>query len=105
MIEAFKATLEEIYLADLVILVVDGSEEVQEILRKYRSSMEVLREYPVKIITALNKVDLLDGGELEKRLEFLSSLPQPVVPISALKRINLEVLVDTIVANLRGGNG
>ncbi|MEM3401810.1 MAG: GTPase HflX [Candidatus Hadarchaeales archaeon] len=105
MVEAFKATLEEIYLADLVILVVDGSDEVQDIMRKYRASMEVLREYPVKIITALNKIDLLDDGELEKRLEFLSTLPQPVVPISALKGTNLDVLVDTIVASLRGGDG
>lgn len=105
MIEAFKATLEEIYLADLVVLVIDGAEEIQEILRKYRASIEVLQEYPVKIITALNKIDLLTEDEVGRRLEFLSSLPQPIIPISAFRRTNLEALTNTIIANLRNADG
>jgi len=42
MVEAFHSTLEEIALADCILLVVDASEPVPEIERKLRSSLRVL---------------------------------------------------------------
>jgi GTP-binding protein HflX len=97
--EAFKATLEEIYLADLVVLIVDGSDPIPELLRKYQASLQALSEYPVRSVVALNKVDLVDEKEVQKKLELLNSFSSNVVPISALRKSNLGPLVDLILAN------
>jgi GTP-binding protein HflX len=99
LVEAFKATLEEIYLADLVVLLVDGIDPIPELLRKYRTSLQVLAEYPVKVVVALNKVDLMERDDVQKKLELLNSFSSSVVPISALKKSNLGTLVDLIMAN------
>lgn len=100
LIEAFKATLEEIYLADLVVLIVDISEPIHEILRKLRASREILAEYPVKVVTALNKIDLLSQAELQRRLEVLRGITQDAVPISAAKGTNLGSLLNVIRSNI-----
>lgn len=100
LIEAFKATLEEIYLADLVLLVVDGSDTVPELLRKFRTSRGVLLEYSVKVIAVLNKMDLVSPDELKRKLDVLENLSQRVVPISAKKGTNLGTLLDTVRANV-----
>ncbi len=99
MIEAFKATLEEIYLADLVLLVVDASDEVPELIRKLRTSIKVLARYPVKVITALNKVDLITKEELEQKEEVIHNLTSTVVPISAARGENLNALLEVIRTN------
>ncbi len=100
LVEAFKATLEEIYLADLVVLLVDASDPVPELIRKFRVSREVLAEYPVKVITTLNKVDLISKEDLERKLEVLHDLSSSVVPISATKSTNLPAFLDVIRANV-----
>ncbi|MDI6820122.1 MAG: GTPase HflX [Candidatus Hodarchaeaceae archaeon] len=96
MVEAFKATLEEIYLADLVVLVVDVSEPMHEVLRKLQASREILAEYPVNVVTALNKIDLLSRAELEHRLELLRDISSMIVPISAAHGTNLDLLLDVL---------
>jgi len=96
-VEAFKATLEEIYLADVIVLVVDGSDPVHEIMRKYRTSMQFLKDVGAKIVVAFNKIDLVrDRQELEDKLYLLNSAAETVVPISALKGENLETLVEIL---------
>jgi len=96
-VEAFKATLEEIYLADVIILVVDGSDPIHEMMRKYRTSMQFLKDVNAKIVVVLNKIDLIkDRLELENRLYLLNSAAGTVVPISALTGENLEALVEVL---------
>jgi GTP-binding protein HflX len=102
MIEAFKATLEEIYLADLVLLVLDAAEPLEDIVRKFRTSREVLAEYPVKVVTVMNKIDLLPPEKLGQRLELMKQLSPHVVPISALKRVNLPSLLELVRKNIFG---
>ncbi|MBA7502488.1 GTPase HflX [subsurface metagenome] len=102
LVEAFKATLEEIYLADLVVLVLDVAEPLPEILRKFRASREVLAEYPVRVVAALNKVDLIPREELERKLKTLSDVTMFAIPISALKRTNLNSLIEIIRTNVFG---
>jgi GTP-binding protein HflX len=97
--EAFKATLEEIYLADLVVLLVDASDSVPEMIRKLRTSQKVLEEYSVKTITALNKIDLVSKEDLERKMEVLHSMTNTVVPISAAHGINLDALLEVIRAH------
>ena len=100
LVEAFKATLEEIYLADLVVLVLDISEPIHEILRKLRTSREVLSEYKVKVITALNKIDMLPPEELEYKLQVLGDAVQSPTPISALKGVNIDHMINSICSNI-----
>jgi GTP-binding protein HflX len=103
LIEAFKATLEEIYLADLVVLVVDVSEPLHEILLKLKASRDILAEYPVKVVGALNKIDLVSKAELERRLEVIGSILPGAVPISAARGANLEQLMEVVRKNIFGG--
>ena len=66
LVESFKSTLEELTYADLVLLVVDASEDVESISIKLESCRETLSDLevdPTKILLVLNKIDLLaDGG-------------------------------------------
>ncbi|TEU15174.1 MAG: GTPase HflX [Hadesarchaea archaeon] len=104
LVEAFKATLEEIYLADLVVLVLDVADPLPEIIRKFRASRKVLAEYPVRVVAALNKVDLIPQEELERKLEALNYLTTSATPISALERTNLGSLIEMIRTNVfKGG--
>ena len=102
LIEAFKATLEEIYLADLVLLIVDAADPLPELLRKLRASREVLAEHPVRAITTLNKIDLIPKEELDGKLEVLRDFSGELIPISASERMNLDPLIEAIRANVFG---
>jgi len=100
MVEAFKATLEEIYLADLVVLILDIADPVDEMLRKLRASREILKEYPVKVITAINKIDKLSPTEVERRIGMLQTMPGEIVPISAMRGENIPQLMEAIRTNV-----
>lgn len=69
MIESFKYTLDEIFFADLVVLVVDSSDPVDEMLRKIDSCIRILYPEvdPSRMIVVLNKIDLIDSG-LDQKL-------------------------------------
>jgi GTP-binding protein HflX len=96
MVEAFKAVLEEIHSSDLVLLMVDGSDPMSEILRKLKVSLEILSQKELRILILLNKMDLLSPSELEEKMEVLGRLPLPVLPISAKEGRNLDLLVEEI---------
>ncbi len=94
-IEAFKSTLEEITLADLIILVVDVSEPIQEIIRKINTANKVLGEVSAAekpIITALNKIDKLSSKEIKEKMSKIIEHVSNPVPISALYGYNLDKL-------------
>lgn len=96
MIEAFKSTLDELTYASLVLLVLDISEPVDEIARKYASSLDVIREFQVpttKIIYVLNKVDMIsieDAFGKAGQLGILDS--KRVLPVSAKTGYNVDQL-------------
>ncbi len=96
MIEAFRATFENIYNSDLTLLVVDVSEEIDEISSKMASSYEILGEKP-KILVVLNKIDLLSKEELRERIEELKRrglLPlDRYVPVSAKTGEGIQELI------------
>ncbi len=60
MIESFKSTIDEVYFADLVLLVVDCSDSMEEIQRKLVTSREVLfpEVDPHSLVLVLSKKDL-----------------------------------------------
>lgn len=110
-IEAFYATLEEVVEADLIINVVDISKPLEEVENEIKTCSEVLEKLGVKdkaIVYAFNKIDKLGDSYLavvEKARTFIKS-SSTVVPISCIKKINIDVLLDKIAEELRKhGNG
>jgi GTP-binding protein HflX len=99
LIEAFKATLEEVVEADLLIHVLDVSNPL--VKQHHRAVMEVLRQLKADtkpMITALNKIDLLGDISLLNRMkeDFLN----PVL-ISAKLGKNLDKLQAKIGENFQ----
>ena len=97
LVESFKSTLDAVYRADLVLLVVDVSEPVEEIREKLVTSHDTLYERnEAPIVTVLNKVDLVDDEEIQRKQQALSALaPNPVV-VSARTGDNIETLHERI---------
>ncbi|MBS3760215.1 MAG: GTPase HflX, partial [Halodesulfurarchaeum sp.] len=73
LVESFKSTLESVYRADLVLLIVDVSEPIEEIREKLMTSHDTLYERnEAPIVTVLNKVDQVEPEELRDKREALS---------------------------------
>lgn len=96
MIEAFKSTLDELTYANLVLLVLDISEQIDEIERKLESSLDVINEFEVpdtKIIYVLNKVDLTTVEDAFNKAGQLGLLDtKRVIPVSAKTGYNINQL-------------
>ena len=101
LVESFKSTLDAVYRADLVLLVVDVSESIEEIREKVVTSHDTLYERnEAPIVTVLNKCDKVDDEEIDRTREALSSLaPNPVV-VSARTGENVDELRERIDAEL-----
>jgi len=105
LIESFYTTLEEINNSDIIILVLDASEELEEVNRKIRACFDVLESigaYLKPMVVAFNKIDLLSPEDVKMRIEELSWIKKPLVPISAKKGWNIDALVKTILDILPG---
>lgn len=95
LVEAFRATLEEVVEADLLIHVVDASSDSW--LSEKISTLQTLRELEVDqspIITALNKWDLVP----EENQEAILNRNPDAVTISALTGFGLDELREEIAA-------
>ncbi|MDD5020387.1 MAG: GTPase HflX [Candidatus Omnitrophica bacterium] len=100
LVEAFKATLEEVVQADLLVHVLDVSSPY--VGEHYESVCDVLEElgaHDKKVVLALNKIDLMDDKERVKRFE--KRYPGAVA-ISALQKRNLDELVRHMERHLAG---
>ncbi len=98
LVEAFKSTLEEIVLSDLIIHVVDVSSEDLE--NEIVTTDIVLRELGLKNfnkIFVFNKIDKLDNKNKEfVQNTFRERYGDDVVFISATQRINIDLLLKLI---------
>jgi GTP-binding protein HflX len=98
LIAAFRATLEEVVEADVLLEIVDVSHE--NAIEQSETVNEILTELHAADkphVTALNKIDLLVGAGLVPALDTLdTSLYPNAVAISALKQTGLEVLQEKI---------
>ena len=75
MIDAFKSTLEELAHTDVVIVVVDISDSLFDLKKKFASCMRTLNELEVegnKLAFALNKMDLSKSDEIMNKIEMLN---------------------------------
>ncbi|APX95937.1 GTPase HflX [Natronorubrum daqingense] len=97
LVESFKSTLDSVYRADLVLLVVDVSEDVDEIHEKLVTSHDTLYERnEAPIVTVLNKIDKVDEDELAEKREALSSLAPNPVAVSGKTGANVDALLERI---------
>lgn len=95
--EAFRATLEELESADLLVLVCDASHpEVEEQVDAVRSILHEMDLGDISSVLVLNKWDKLDE---EGRAAMRNLYPEGI-PAVAVKRGSLEPLVDAILANI-----
>jgi len=98
LVAAFRATLEEIAEADLLLHVIDGSHENAE--NQKRTVLETLEEIgagEIPILTVYNKVDLLD----EENLQELKNLADPsAIFISAKDGNGFTELIEAIAAGV-----
>ncbi|HEU5487994.1 MAG TPA: GTPase HflX [Candidatus Nitrosotalea sp.] len=70
MVQAFKSTLEELVYTDVVIVVIDVSDTILELRKKFKSCISTLDEIGVskdKMIFVLNKSDLVSKEEVLER--------------------------------------
>ncbi len=98
LIESFKATLEEVVHADMLLLVCDVSHP--KVLERTASVRNVLKELKIDnkpILTVLNKKDIVDDRIMLSGL--IGRFDAPVV-ISALEKEGLDILLDRLIAKL-----
>ena len=99
LIAAFKATLEEIVEADLLLHILDASHS--QVVEQERVVRTILDEIGVKgknIVLVLNKIDRLDSSHILRRLE--NAFPESVA-VSALKKQRIDRLLEKIMQSLR----
>ncbi|PSP93076.1 GTPase HflX [Halobacteriales archaeon QS_4_62_28] len=97
LVESFKSTLDAVYRADLVLLVVDISESIEEIREKLVTSHDTLYERnEAPIVTVLNKTDAVDADEIERKRSALSGLAPNPVAVSAREGENVDSLLARI---------
>jgi GTP-binding protein HflX len=101
LVESFKSTLDAVYRADLVLLVVDMSEPLREIREKLVTCHDTLYERnEAPIVTVLNKIDTVEDREIGRKREALSALAPNPVAVSARTGENVEALRERIHADL-----
>jgi len=96
--KAFKATLEELYSADLLLHIVDISHpDFENHIETVDQILEEMELIGLPKILVFNKIDLLENKENFSPL-WLKNLVSKynAIPISAKKGINLDLLIETI---------
>lgn len=100
LIEAFKSTLEELLYTDVVLVVIDISDQKTELKKKFESCLKTLYELGVesdKMIYVLNKSDLLNPEEVIERARFLQlDKSKKWTPVSAVSGENISKLKNLI---------
>jgi len=95
LVEAFKATLEETVLADLLLHVVDASADEEEMEVQIQAANEVLEEIGAGSkprLKVLNKIDLLDEEErAEARIRMPDAIPVSAVTGEGLEHLKAEI--------------
>ena len=104
LMEAFQSTLEETIYSDLILLLVDASEPLPKVIKKLTTCIETIERIGaagIPTITLLNKTDLISQEELEEKTEALKEKATTLIPISALRKTNLDQMREEILKILK----
>ncbi|MGB0855839.1 MAG: GTPase HflX [Nitrosopumilus sp.] len=100
MIDAFKSTLEELGHTDVIIVVIDMSDSLFELKKKFASCMHTLSELGVekdRLVYALNKTDVIKTEDIKQKIKILNLLEnKKIIPVSAKTGKNLNQLKELI---------
>jgi len=98
LVAAFRATLEEVTEADLLLHIVDINH--QNAIAHYQSVINTLKEIgagEIPVITVLNKID--ESPDLDQKLDAYPPFKK-ATPISALKKLGIDDLLEEIDTTL-----
>jgi GTPase len=97
LIAAFRATLEEISEATVLLHVMDishpNSADQADTVREVLADLDIVDK---PMVTALNKIDLLDGDTNPSAVTEDLSLPGDYVPISAARALGIDCLLERV---------
>lgn len=97
LVTAFRATLEEISTADLILLVVDvSSNSFMEDISVVEDTLSSIGAEKVPRIIVMNKVDIAEEEDLERRISEARRTGDTVIPVSAARGDNVNSLLDAI---------
>ena len=104
LMNAFRTTLNELSNCDLVLLFVDGSDDIETLVTKTATSHEVmLKEVPgVPILVCVNKIDIATREHLDKVLKEVRRIfeTEEIIEISSKTGANESVLLSKIAERL-----
>jgi len=100
--KAFKATLEELYSADLLLHIVDASSpDLENQIKSVETILDEMELRHIPRVVAFNKIDLLEDLDPFQQATVKSLMEElDGIPISALTGFNLELLLKRIEENL-----
>jgi len=100
--KAFKATLEELYSADLLLHIVDASSpDLENQIKSVEAILDEMELRHIPRVVAFNKIDLLEELDSFQQATVKSLMEElDGVPISALTGFNVELLLKRIEENL-----
>lgn len=100
-VDAFSSTLEEIYYADLILLVLDVSENTESMKSKLKTSIEILEPKVDKrsLIIVGNKIDLISKDARVVAQKEIRNVEQAceIMFVSAKNRTGLDALRERII--------
>ncbi len=105
-VDAFHSTLEEIEVADVILLVVDVSKNIETVENKLKVSLDELTDIGVSspVIVVFNKIDLLSDDEIKYRKFFFEESEilkdKKIVFTSVREEKNMDVLLDLVFDSL-----
>jgi len=105
-IDAFHSTLEELEVADVIVLVVDGSEPQEIVAKKLHVSLDELRELgsTSSLVLAFNKMDIRSSQEIDELLSYLQRedllTTSSIACISVKEQHHIDTLLHLIYASL-----
>jgi GTP-binding protein HflX len=104
LLNAFRTTLSELANSDLVLLLIDGSEEIETVVRKALTSRDAMQQEAsgVPILVCVNKIDAASREHLDKALKEIHGIfaTEEVMEISSKTGANESVLLSKIEERL-----
>ena len=101
LVESFQSTLDSVYRADLVLLVVDAGESTRTMREKLVTSHDTLYERnEAPIVTVFNKIDRITDEELAEKRAALSDIAPNPVAVSAKTGAGIDRLRERVEGEL-----
>ena len=107
LLNAFLSTLEEVKYSDLLLIILDLTDPVDIIIRKLRTTLDILaylNAEEISKIVVLNKMDLVSQEKINHVKNILNTYFKLIVPVSALSNQNTPLLVNHIFAQIPHGS-